>query len=136
MAFDPTQFLPIARRLDPGVSGGAGEGEIRTAMGRAYYSAFLVARERLTEAGFTPNPGLSIHQWVLARLKTATDAHLKSLGGQLGSLFGNRKLADYDLGNQMGYSPGAGHRAASISEGWIRAFKTYPLADLKKNVLP
>lgn|SRR2546425_4126170 len=43
--FDPNEFLSVAKSLDP--SGSNAQGFRRTILGRAYYAAFLAAREKV-----------------------------------------------------------------------------------------
>lgn len=84
-AFNPDGFFTVARQL---TSDSVGEANLRTAVGRAYYSVFLVARNRLGVGDKT-----NVHAKVIARLK-AVD---RTAGDQLDRLRDLRELADYEL---------------------------------------
>ena len=99
MNFNPTHFLTLAEQL---VQDGslASEARARTAVGRAYYSAYLVSRERLKRN----------HSQLLTRISTNIQASdhikvqlaLKDLGkhdiaATLADIFTLRKNSDYDL---------------------------------------
>jgi hypothetical protein len=138
--FNPSLFLEVARTLDP-AGGPSTEAAVRSSCGRAYYSAFLVARERLRVAGFTP-PTEGVHQWVIQRLKTARPdpdtlmLKLRTLGERLGSLMRERKLADYDLVVAPEFSTGRGNKAAARADAWMIEFSNIPIDDLKRVVRP
>lgn len=90
--FDPTGFLRIARSL---VSrGDADEAELRTAVGRAYYGVFLVARERLTSTGEITPTWTSEDHWAVI---TALRSRGGPFGDQLHRLRRERNRDDYDL---------------------------------------
>ena len=92
LPFDPTGFLRIARTL---VSrGDADEAELRTAVGRAYYGVFLVARERLSNTGeISPNWTSDDHWAVITALRSRGGP----FGDQLHRLRRERNRDDYDL---------------------------------------
>jgi hypothetical protein len=84
-AFDPLEFLRLADTL---VTDDADEAVLRTAIGRAYYAVFLVAREKT---------GIHGRQYVHERVRTAispSDSRLASILGTMASL---RLIADYEL---------------------------------------
>lgn len=83
--FDPIDFLQIAGMINYQLSG---EAALRTAVGRAYYSLFLIARQR-TGIGAGPN----IHQRVIREVKKR-DA---TTGQQLDTLRRLRTTADYEM---------------------------------------
>lgn len=86
MPFDPRLFLALAKQL------GASRDEeaLRSAVNRAYYAVFLIARDRLRVSGKNSHGDV---------IKAAQQAH-KPTGDQLSTLFGLRVLADYDLDPQ------------------------------------
>ncbi len=92
MPFDPHRFFEICRDLleDERYQD---EGGYRTAIGRAYYSAFHVVRQRLEQLGLSFRNVKRIHRDVI------TEAARKNsmIGNQLDQLFENRKVADYNL---------------------------------------
>ena len=85
LPFDPTQFLRVAAVI---ASPEANEAMLRTAVGRAYYAVFLVARDRL---GVVPTE--KVHSEVI-RLLTRRD---RNLGNQMFFLLNLRLAADYQL---------------------------------------
>jgi hypothetical protein len=84
--FDPLEFLALARTL---TDLGENEANLRTAVGRAYYAVFLVARQR---TGVSAASG-SAHGDVVRALS----AHDRALADQLGRLRRLRNVADYEL---------------------------------------
>jgi len=85
-AFDPRLFTDIARNL-------AGqqppeEGRFRTAVGRAYYSLFLIARENLR---------IRVREDVHSAVIRSLRAQNRRLGDQLDQLRHYRVVADYEL---------------------------------------
>lgn len=85
MTFDPNRFLGLAREL---ASNSDDEARLRTAVGRAYYSVFLQAREIL---GIRERR--RVHGLVIGRLRSVDRAS----GDQLDLLQALRGEADYDL---------------------------------------
>lgn len=138
MPFDPRAFLGTARLLDVPHRQNPNEADLRTARGRAYYSAYLVARERLAGMGHHRPPGdqNGTHGWLLKRLRGANDDDVRSLGRRLGALFDGRVGADYDLQDQSGYSSMSGHNAAVKAEQWIRDFEHLSDAKLRTALRP
>lgn len=128
MPFDPIGFLATARSLD---KDHPDEAALRTCSGRAYYAAYLVARERLKALGFVrpSHEEGSAHSWLIGKLKRSVDRDVRALGRSLLGLFDERKDADYDLDRQA-YAPGGGHLAAVRAEQWIREFRRIPDARL------
>lgn len=91
--FDPVEFFYIARKLYK-ASETLDSGTARTCINRAYYAAFLVAREKSKNK----SDGVGVHSDVIAHYKKKTP----KLGNQLSTLFYKRKKADYELnGNSI-----------------------------------
>jgi hypothetical protein len=90
--FDPLEFLHIARVIS---SQNSTECGLRTAIGRTYYSLFLIARERVD--GTLINRRIRrrdpIHKTVVNRVKEKDTA----IGNKLDSLRKLRVEADYYL---------------------------------------
>lgn len=86
-------FLPLATRL----AVGATEAEWRTAVSRAYYAAFHVARQLLEDLGFTVPRGDRAHGYLWLRLANGGDPQVQKAGMDLSNLRGRRNQADYDL---------------------------------------
>ena len=85
---DPIEFFNIAVRLYE-KSGKHDCAMARTCINRAYYAAFLVAREKYK----IKNTDVSVHKSVINECKK----RYRKLGNQLEDLFMNRKDADYKL---------------------------------------
>jgi uncharacterized protein (UPF0332 family) len=83
--FDPAQFLRVAAVI---ASSEANEAMLRTAVGRAYYAVFLVARDRL---GVVTSE--KVHSEVI-RLLTRRD---RKFGNQMFFLLNLRLAADYQM---------------------------------------
>lgn len=90
---DGREFLAVARLL----AGGPGEAHQRTAVGRAYYSLFLEAREVSRRWGFLIPPREQAHRLVRLRFSFPASADLKRIGDALDQLGRWRNHADYDL---------------------------------------
>jgi len=86
-SFEPLDFLELARKLVVGELQDT-EAILRTAVGRAYYALFLVARERTCT-----RERKKVHYRVIKAVKRRD----RSTGEQLKSLFRLRKVADYEL---------------------------------------
>jgi hypothetical protein len=139
MAFDARQWLGTARLLDPG-GAASDEANVRTAWGRAYYSAFQCALERLELAGHRPTNSDRPHQWILQKLRTANPGPIKGkldvLSGKLAAMQAERTKADYKLADSSPFTPTTGARMAQKAELWIRDFDALPLPELKKAIRP
>lgn len=97
MSFDPRNFLELCKHLCKGVIFGDQETNTRNIIGRAYYSAFLHAKEYLKEKENVPFPNNSLdHQFVEEALKLKVS---RSLGSYIHTLRENRNASDYDLNN-------------------------------------
>ncbi len=88
--FDPRLFLEIANQL-LNDSHYEMEGRIRTSIGRAYYAAFLLARKRLQDIGYSFADVYRLHKDVI---ETLMDINT-SVGNKLNTLFDHRVDADY-----------------------------------------
>ncbi len=86
-AFDPLHFLSLARDL---ANVGQNEASLRTAVGRAYYALFLVARDK---TGVTEKR--KIHRLVIEAIRKRKAYH--STADQLDALRRLRTVADYQL---------------------------------------
>ncbi len=96
MSFDPAAFARVAAQITTPKTK-PGEEHIRTACGRAYYAAFLTARERLIAKGHPlPSDG-TVHGKVLTILTGAEDRDVRALGHELQNFKGFRHDADYVL---------------------------------------
>jgi uncharacterized protein (UPF0332 family) len=85
-------FLPLAIQL----AGGTTEAEWRTAVSRAYYASFHVARRLLSDLGFTVPRADRAHQYLVFRLSNSGEAPVEQVGRDLDTLRRLRNRADYD----------------------------------------
>jgi uncharacterized protein (UPF0332 family) len=90
---DPREFLVVASEWAVGTN----EAEWRSAVSRAYYSAFHVGRELLESAGFVVPESALAHAYVWLRLANAKNSLIVEAGNQLNVLRGQRNRADYAL---------------------------------------
>src|SRR5947209_4703276 len=91
--FDPEQFRNIAGDI---LRRGSRPVHCRTAIGRAYYGAFLVARELLLPHFAVPRSD-DVHEAVTRLLGRSGRSELKRIGQQLRDLRRMRNKADYDM---------------------------------------
>jgi uncharacterized protein (UPF0332 family) len=97
------RILDLAERLIAAVKGRTGLGidsgaaECRSAVSRAYYAAFHVAREYLEEIGFALTMSGAGHKALQFALKASGHGAITSIGAQLDTLYTERLSADYDL---------------------------------------
>jgi uncharacterized protein (UPF0332 family) len=89
MAF--RDYLALATTLAAGTS----EAEWRSAISRAYYAAFHVARELLLSLGFRVPQAERGHSYLWLRLANAGVADVRIAGNRLNALRGQRNRADY-----------------------------------------
>lgn len=141
MTLNPRDYLRVVRKLDPSVATPASaaaaipptESELRTGVGRAYYSAFLVARSRLESVNrkWDRNVDQGVHSWVQGQLKVSGDRALRKLGNELVDLYDLRVHADYVLADGTRYVPTTARQAAEKAEIWINNFDRIPESDFK-----
>jgi uncharacterized protein (UPF0332 family) len=86
------EYLPLAATLAAGTT----RAEWRTAVSRAYYAAFHVARELLTSLGFHPPQGDRAHGYLWIRVANAGVGAVQVAGNRLNLLRRERNRADYD----------------------------------------
>jgi uncharacterized protein (UPF0332 family) len=90
---DPHQFLDVADELSRGLS----EAEWRSAVSRAYYAAFHVARNLFETCGFRVPQAEQAHGYLWLRLSNSGHPDIDQIGPQLRRLRSDRNWADYDL---------------------------------------
>jgi len=73
------------------------EARLRSAISRAYYGAFGIARNFLLDRG-TNVPQGSTHKFVREQYLNSLNREEKKIGNNLGALWENRKDADYEGG--------------------------------------
>jgi uncharacterized protein (UPF0332 family) len=87
------EFLTVAQQL----AGASTEAEWRSAISRAYYAAFHVARELLEDLRFAVPRADRAHAYLSRRLANCGHARTQQAGTDLNALRGDRNQADYDL---------------------------------------
>jgi uncharacterized protein (UPF0332 family) len=85
-------FLPLAAQLAQGST----EADWRTAVSRAYYAAFHVARRLLSDLRFTVPRADRAHQYLVFRLGNSGASAVEQAGRDLDTLRRLRNRADYD----------------------------------------
>src|SRR5690242_6109015 len=100
MAFKWTEFLELAHFVQDSAAAGrvAVEGALRTAVGRAYYAAFGVARSQAQAGGFIPFESAEDHLLLREHFERTGR---RDIARQLARLRQWRNQADYqsDAGN-------------------------------------
>lgn len=99
---NPKNFLVLARNLlsDDDYNF---ETRIRTAIGRAYYAAFLASKEKQERRGHRFPDDHKIH---MAVIESFQDDHLSSIASKLDELRDYRSEADYHMNNYCSRADG------------------------------
>lgn len=94
---DPREFLTLAQQL----SRAATESAWRSAIRRAYYAAFHVARQLLEDLRFRVPRADRAHAYLWLRLANCGEAAVQQAGSDLNDLRRHRNAADYDLAHSV-----------------------------------
>ncbi len=97
-------FLLAAKLLLPAPL----EAAWRSAISRAYYAAFHVARQLLEDLGFRVPFGEQAHAYLWLRLYNCGDPQVRLVGRRLNDLRRERNWADYDLQRTVRQAHAAG----------------------------
>jgi len=108
-------FLVLAARL----AGGAAEADWRTAVSRAYYAAFHVARTLLSDLRFTVPRADRAHQYLVFRLGNSGEPAVEQAGRDLETLRRVRNRADYD--EAPAFTQPQASAAVHVADGIIQA---------------
>jgi len=129
MSFNPLELLRLCKSLNKVASGVNPETIARTIISRAYYSAFLYAREylRIKHHVLFTGKGQD-HIIVENALMTKVD---RQLGSTIRTLRENRRVADYDL-----HSPARCGRWRTLSFDQNAQNDNIRLAEFVTNSLP
>jgi uncharacterized protein (UPF0332 family) len=103
---------------------GPAEADWRSAVSRAYYAAFHVARELLEGLGFQVPQADRAHKYLVFRLCNCGDAGIQQTGYDLDRLRRNRNQADYELGAAISQNTAAAR--VLLAERIIRVIDTIP----------
>lgn len=97
MNFDWSDYLKLARELfRQARRSSIREAKLRTAISRAYYHAFIKARNHLRDKDKRSIPRQDAHQYVIIQFLNRTDPISQSIGDDLARLRKLRNLADYE----------------------------------------
>ncbi|HJT76497.1 MAG TPA: HEPN domain-containing protein [Gemmataceae bacterium] len=107
--------MPLAARLAAENS----EADWRSAVSRAYYAAFHVARRLFADLKFAVPRADRAHQYLVFRLSNSGEAAVEQVGRDLETLRRLRNRADYDEAPALPQPQAAA--AVQVAEGIIRA---------------
>jgi len=93
---DAADFMSLALKL----SQSAGEAERRTAVSRAYYSAFHIAKQLVESCGVRFSSAGATHDKLPFCLAASQDNSLVAASRRLNALRMARNVADYDLADE------------------------------------
>lgn len=126
--FDPIEFQGLAQELLGHLSGatiasrGSPQAKVRTAIGRSYYAAFLVAREKLVRSGkIAPRGVPQDHRLIV----DALGGPGSQLGGTMLHLRRKRNQADYNL-DSSGFSLQTGQYWLGVASRLITDVNNLP----------
>ena len=108
-------FLLLASRLAAETT----EADWRTAVSRAYYAVFHVARHLLSDLKFTVPRADRAHQYLVFRLSNSGETVVEQAGRDLDTLRRLRNRADYDAMPALTQPQAVA--AAQLAEGIIQA---------------
>ncbi|MBI4330366.1 MAG: hypothetical protein HY673_03690 [Chloroflexi bacterium] len=118
MEFDPTAFIDLAESLLaelsplPTPTSKLDQARVRASIGRSYYGAYLVAREKLVSlGGFVPTGRPEDH----SRIVESLGGFGSELGGRLDRLRAKRNKDDYNL-NSAGFTLQSGRFWLTIAQ--------------------
>jgi uncharacterized protein (UPF0332 family) len=111
-------FLVLAARL----ATGSAEAEWRSAVSRAYYAGFHVARRLLSNLRFTVPRADRAHQFLVYRQSNCGEPAVEQAGRDLETLRRLRNRADYD--ESPAFTPPQASAAVQVAEGIIQALDT------------
>lgn len=97
MSFNWSEYLGLAQQLAGKAQISATqESRLRSAISRAYYAAFILARNYLRDRSGLTIPRQEGHKYVIDQFKNAPNPTSKKIGESLKRLRFNRNKADYD----------------------------------------
>jgi uncharacterized protein (UPF0332 family) len=97
MSFDWSDYFRLAKELAGQSTMPAGhEARLRSAISRAYYAAFCLAKNHLRDKEGHPIPREDVHKWVRDQFKNSLEPNRNQVGHDLNRLRLGRNKADYD----------------------------------------
>ncbi len=95
--FDWNEYLYIAQELAGRRANRPGlEAKLRSAISRAYYAAFIQARNHLRDVDGERIPTSNAHRYVARKYAASSDIRRKDIGWKLANLSQIRNKADYN----------------------------------------
>jgi hypothetical protein len=107
-------FLVVAKKW----SSSRDEAELKSAVSRAYYAAFHVARQLFEDLHFVVPQADRAHKYLSFRLSNCGDPLLEQAGYDLDDLRSARNLADYNLRRPLAQTTAAS--SVQIAERIVR----------------
>lgn len=126
---NPTSYLDLAKDLvvrvkrGDALPGTAGEAECRSAISRAYYAAFQVAADFYGTLGIDVPESGKCHVVVKDGLNNSGQANLESASSQLGTLYSERRRADYKLNDVRSEKLSQADSMTALSEQIIKVLR-------------
>lgn len=97
MSFNWSEYLQLARQLAGKAAISADrEARLRSAISRAYYAAFIEARNYLRDGKGYSIPGKNTHRYIIQTFKNDANLDYQKIGQNLERLRVRRNQADYD----------------------------------------
>jgi uncharacterized protein (UPF0332 family) len=125
---DFREYLTLAATLATGTT----RAEWRSAVSRAYYAAFHVARDLLISLGFRAPQGEQAHGYVWLRLANAGVSAVQAAGNRLSALRRERNRADYD--KHISVSQAMATTEVNRAEGIIRALDAAAVVPVRTQI--
>ena len=95
--FDWTEYLNLANSLaGPKSSPSINEAQLRTAISRAYYANYCIARNHLRDKEGHAVPRADAHKYVIDQFRNSSERERRDLGKDLDRLKNWRQFADYE----------------------------------------
>ncbi|MDY6804909.1 MAG: hypothetical protein SXA11_14030 [Cyanobacteriota bacterium] len=97
MSFNWFEYLGLAQQLAGKAQISATqESRLRSAISRAYYAAFIIARNHLRDGESISIPEKQTHKFVIEQFKNSSEERCQKIGKKLVRLRFSRNKADYD----------------------------------------
>ncbi|MFB2917012.1 HEPN domain-containing protein [Aerosakkonema funiforme] len=97
MTFNCSEYLNLARELaGKSTAASSEEAKLRSAISRAYYAAFIQARNLLRDRDNLTIPRDKAHKYVIEQFQNSVDDKRRKLGEKLQRLRDFRNQADYN----------------------------------------
>lgn len=130
---NPEHNIELAKVLARAPRGAPEEASFRAACGRAYYAAFVVARDSLLSARIRVGTDGSVHHEISEMLKESTNEEIRTAGWSLDRLRRTRNRADYEVGLRSS-APGVFNQqmsqyAVASASSIVQAIKKISISD-------